>query len=200
MHLTVALDLSQMSASAQTRYLTEIRLIVQRLGRQSLLAEFSPLSVAVASKQPNLDLIQLLLDDSLWGIDSTFSHEVLTRSSRISSHSTIDGKFDEISSEIQPQLPSSNCIDEYFPCSWQDWNGMLPLMHACSYNSSPEIVSLLISKWPQSLTKKDNNGHCAVHHAAFRGYSTIIQMLLQMDPSCAFMESGEGALPLHCNS
>lgn len=193
-----------MSASAISTYLIHLRLILKCFGMQALSGDISPLSIAVASAQPDLTRIQILLDRSNWSLDEpVINNDQDAKSSQtanrgVSERTEMDSQDNQ--SSKSKLLHNKIEFDDYFPCSWLDGDGTAPLIHACSHNTSAEVVALLISRWPQSLAREDGRGWCAIHHAAFRGWGKVVKQLLEFEPVCAYLEGGEGALPLHCKS
>eukprot|EP01035_Chromulina_nebulosa_P024612 gene24612-32055_t len=200
-HLSLALDLTQMSASAISTYLIHLRLILKCFGMHALSGDISPLSIAVASAQPDLTRIQILLDRSNWSLDQSFLNNDQDAKSLQPANRGVSERTEMDSQDNQSSksklLHNKIQVDDYFPCSWLDGDGTAPLIHACSHNTSAEVVALLISRWPQSLAREDGRGWCAIHHAAFRGWGKVVKQLLEFEPVCAYLEGGEGALPLH---
>eukprot|EP00597_Dinobryon_sp_UTEXLB2267_P008977 CAMPEP_0170082336 /NCGR_PEP_ID=MMETSP0019_2-20121128/17964_1 /TAXON_ID=98059 /ORGANISM="Dinobryon sp., Strain UTEXLB2267" /LENGTH=316 /DNA_ID=CAMNT_0010297185 /DNA_START=461 /DNA_END=1412 /DNA_ORIENTATION=+ len=90
-------------------------------------------------------------------------------------------------------------VDPFFPVNLPDLDGTLPLIHACTHNTTADVTRLLLTRWPQSLIKEDPCfKRCAVHHAALRGVSEApLKALLEVEPTCAYLEGHCGGLPLH---
>jgi hypothetical protein len=102
-------------------------------------------------------------------------------------------------STARPNLDAVRLILEYRPDAVrkQDEDGSLPLMHACANNVGLETIEFLYEQYPAAVTAADNFGCGAIHYAAFYGTAKAVGFLLQVEPSCASMVEGNGALPLH---
>jgi ankyrin repeat protein len=102
-------------------------------------------------------------------------------------------------STARPNLDAVRLILEYRPDAVrkQDEDGSLPLMHACANNVGLETIEFLYEQYPAAVTVTDNFGCGAIHYAAFYGAPKAVGFLLQVEPSCASMVEGNGALPLH---
>lgn len=98
-----------------------------------------------------------------------------------------------------PNIEAVQLLLELHPTavSTEDEDGSLAVMHACSYNTHTDVIDLLVKAYPASLKKGDNFGCCAIHYAAFSGYSSSVAYLLETLPECASQVEGNGALALH---
>ena len=81
--------------------------------------------------------------------------------------------------------------------SQRDADGTLPLMHAASYNEDDKVIKYFLSLYPEALKMKDNFNCYAIHYACFYGSLPGVKALLESDPALAYLEEGNGALPLH---
>lgn len=102
-------------------------------------------------------------------------------------------------STARPNLDAVRLILEYRPdCVRKpDEDGSLPFMHACANNVGLETIEFLYEQFPAAATATDNFGCAAIHYAAFYGTPQAVGFLLQVEPSCATLVEGNGALPLH---
>lgn len=78
-----------------------------------------------------------------------------------------------------------------------DFDGSLPLMHACANNKNTVIVDFLLSKYSQGLLILDNYGCSALHYACYSGYEAVVSYILMKSPESAHIVDSNGALPLH---
>lgn len=102
-------------------------------------------------------------------------------------------------SMARPNLDVVKLILEYRPESVRkiDEDGSLPLMHACANNVTLDVIEYLYEQYPAALKVTDSFGCAAIHYAAFYGCPETVSFLLGVDPACANMVEGNGALPLH---
>jgi hypothetical protein len=99
----------------------------------------------------------------------------------------------------RPNLEVVRLIVEYRPdsVSKTDEDGSLPLMHACANNVDLSVIEYLYECYPAALKATDSFGCAAIHYAAFYGCVETVKYLINLDPSCANMVEGNGALPIH---
>jgi len=99
----------------------------------------------------------------------------------------------------RPNLRMLEMIHDFRPESVckPDEDGSLPLMHACANNVSLEVIEQLYKKNSEAVRAVDSFGCAAIHYAAFYGCSDTVKYLMHVEPECANMVEGNGALPLH---
>ncbi len=99
----------------------------------------------------------------------------------------------------KPNLEAVKLIIAYRPdsVSKTDEDGSLPLMHACANNLSLDVIEYLIELYPAAIKATDSFGCAAIHYAAFYGCANTVKYLISVEPKCAQMVEGNGALPIH---
>ena len=99
----------------------------------------------------------------------------------------------------KPNLEAVKLIVAYRPdcVSKTDEDGSLPLMHACANNLSLDVIEYLIELYPAAIQATDSFGCAAIHYAAFYGCANTVKYLISVEPKCAHMVEGNGALPIH---
>lgn len=74
----------------------------------------------------------------------------------------------------------------------------LPLHKACVLNPPPAIIMALISAFPESVTRSDQDGWLPLHCACFyNAPMASIEAIIQADPKAAQKKDDDGRLPLH---
>lgn len=80
----------------------------------------------------------------------------------------------------------------------EECNGYIPLHCAIRYESSLEVISLLVNAYKEGVSVKDKNQWSSIHLASyFNSSSSVVDLLLATDPSIARMKTRQLATPLH---
>ena len=80
----------------------------------------------------------------------------------------------------------------------KDEDGKLPLHVAVVKNTSPEMVQLIVDKYPQAAMQPDSYGFLALHKAlSFKATDAVIKIVLVANPDAVAEKDKHGSLPLH---
>eukprot|EP00986_Skeletonema_menzelii_P005306 scaffold1900_cov147-Skeletonema_menzelii.AAC.4 len=97
------------------------------------------------------------------------------------------------------------CLLEYFPAAVNvaDYDGLLPLHHACANNVSLGVIQLLIDAAPDSVRSVSNRGglplHCFCRNTELHQTTLdIFQLLVEAAPDSVRCGDNNDFLPLHC--
>lgn len=101
--------------------------------------------------------------------------------------------------ERRPPVDVVRCLMEAFPVATLTRampGGCLPLHIACTWGSSPEVVSALLAADAGSVRVKDELGNVALHSACFSGAdSRVVEALLHYDPKSVLARNHQGSRP-----
>jgi Ankyrin repeats (3 copies) len=101
--------------------------------------------------------------------------------------------------ERRPPVDVVRCLMEAFPVATLTRampGGCLPLHIACTWGSSPEVVSALLAADAGSVRVKDELGNIALHSACFSGADIkVVEALLHYDPKSVLARNHQGSRP-----
>lgn len=85
--------------------------------------------------------------------------------------------------------------------SWTDSHGWLPLHHACANGANPDVMKILVEKYPQGKVAQDNQRRTPLHFYATRNSDNPAQMtenaLMLTDSGAPELTDKGGMLPMH---
>lgn len=223
LHLFLAVDVSFVEKSTEEyQYMTNLELLLTVFGEQAFNEEVSPITIAVAKRQPYLPTIDLLITrfpDCLMKEDEDGSLPLFHAAGCNDNTATLEFLL-SIYPDAITKCDNFGCgpvhyaafagtfdtlryILDLHPAMAQlaEGNGALALhdavMNKRGHEMQLSLVNLLLSALPLATQHRDHIGVLPLHNAARCSDIQVVNRLLHAFPEAPFVADNEGLLPLH---
>lgn len=222
LHLFLAADVTFDENMSEEQYISNLQLLIAVFGEQALNEEVSPLTIAVAKRQPHLSTIDLLVtsfsgclmmedeDGSLPLFHAAGCNDTSTTFEfLLSSYPQALLKCDNFGCGPVHYAAFAGTIDtlriilDQDPTTAQsaEGNGALALhdavMNKRGHDMQLSLVNLLLAAHPLAVRHRDHIGVLPLHNAARCADIHVLKALLIAFSSAAYIADNEGLLPLH---
>jgi hypothetical protein len=186
-HLFLGIDMST-SQIPLDHYLDDLNILLEEFGSDAYDQDISPLSIAVAKKQPTPEVIQTLLQ---YAPDSILQEDMDGCLPIMHAAATND-TLDVINLLYEADPTSLTRVDNFGGAC----------IHYATFSGRIEMVQYILSKQPSCVQLVEGNGALPLHDAVqnSRGYDVqyeIVQLLITKYPDAIYHRDNQGAFPFH---